>query len=68
MEDRQTERYVKKDRMGKGSHLPTLEASSLRSVDSYRTRNTRNFPILKADTPSDNYRGERRKKKMANAS
>lgn len=33
---KQTEGYVKKDRMGKSSHLPTTEASSLRSVDSYR--------------------------------
>lgn len=35
-------------------HLPTPEASSLRSVDLDRTENTRNFPILKTDTPSDN--------------
>lgn len=35
---KQTEGYVKKDCMGKSSHLPTTEASSLRSVDSYRRR------------------------------
>lgn len=35
---KQTEGYVKKDRIGKSSHLPTTKASSLRSVDSYRTR------------------------------
>lgn len=56
---KQTGGYVKKDRMGRRARICQRRKPVRYGPSTRIERDTRNFPILKADTPSDNRKDKR---------